>query len=56
MRLRPWVKVFLSLLFILSFCFLCGIVEIEFSFTSIAMVLSALGIFGGSAYLISRFC
>lgn len=56
MKLRPWVKVVLGLSFVLSFCFLCGIVEIDFSLSSTLVLVGVLGIFGGSAYLISRFC
>lgn len=56
MKLRPWVKVVLELLFVVSFCLLCGIVEIEFSLSAIITVIGLLAVFGGSAYLISRFC
>lgn len=55
MRLRPWVKAVLGILLVLSFCFLGGIVDFEFTWPSVLIMLGVLGIFGGSAYLIRRF-
>ena len=55
MKLRPWVKAVIGILFTISFCLLCGIVEIEFSLPAILMAIGLLAIFGGCGYLMCRF-
>lgn len=54
-RLKKWAQTVYAIVAAISFCFLVGLSSCDFSFGSIVLIAIALGIFGGSGYMLGKY-